>query len=63
MIDWWTQLTPELKVFYGIGMLSLMLVIVLTNWIGALIYFFVRRSERKRALDPRFVSQRSGPLP
>lgn len=25
-----------------------MLVIVLTNWIGALIYFFVRRPERKR---------------
>lgn len=24
------------------------LVIVLTNWIGALIYFFVRRPERKR---------------
>jgi hypothetical protein len=63
MIDWWTQLTPELKVFYGIGMLSLMLVIVLTNWIGTLIYFFVRRPERKRALDPRFVSQGSGPLP
>ena len=25
------------------------LVIVLTNWIGALIYFFVRRPERKRS--------------
>jgi len=24
------------------------LVIVLTNWIGALIYFFVRRGERRR---------------
>lgn len=28
MIDWWTQLTPELKVFYGIGMISLMVVII-----------------------------------
>lgn len=28
MIDWWTTLTPELKVFYGIGMISLMVVIV-----------------------------------
>jgi len=28
MIDWWTLLTPELKVFYGIGMISLMVVIV-----------------------------------
>ena len=26
------------------------LVIVLTNWIGALIYFFVRRPERRRNL-------------
>ncbi len=26
------------------------LVLVLTNWIGALIYFFVRRSERRRAV-------------
>lgn len=25
------------------------LVIILTNWIGALIYFFVRRPERKRS--------------
>ncbi len=28
MIDWWTNLTPELKVFYGIGMISLMVVVV-----------------------------------
>lgn len=28
MIDWWTNLTPELKVFYGIGMISLMVVII-----------------------------------
>ncbi len=27
MIDWWTTLTPELKVFYGIGMISLVVVI------------------------------------
>jgi len=27
------------------------LVIVLTNWIGALIYFFVRRGERRRLLS------------
>ena len=26
------------------------LVIILTNWIGALIYFFIRRNERKREL-------------
>lgn len=26
------------------------LVIVLTNWIGALIYFFVRRPQRKREI-------------
>jgi len=31
------------------------LVIVLTNWIGALIYFFVRRPERKRALKVPLV--------
>ncbi|HBR92698.1 MAG TPA: hypothetical protein DEA90_00860 [Opitutae bacterium] len=29
------------------------LVIILTNWIGALIYFFVRRPERKRNQSPR----------
>jgi membrane protein implicated in regulation of membrane protease activity len=28
MIDWWTTLTPELKVFYGIGILSLMVVLI-----------------------------------
>ena len=28
------------------------LVIILTNWIGALIYFFVRRPERKRIQPP-----------
>lgn len=28
MIDWWTTLTPELKVFYGIGMISLMVVVI-----------------------------------
>ena len=32
------------------------LVIVLTNWIGALIYFFVRRPERKRALQVPLVN-------
>lgn len=31
------------------------LVIVLTNWIGALIYFFVRRPERKRTLSASLV--------
>ncbi|CAA6676737.1 MULTISPECIES: PLD nuclease N-terminal domain-containing protein [unclassified Lentimonas] len=34
----------------GNDKLTWMLVIVLTNWIGALIYFFVRRPERKRLL-------------
>ena len=29
------------------------LVIILTNWIGALIYFFVRRPERKRTQPPK----------
>jgi hypothetical protein len=28
MIDWWANLTSELKVFYGIGMISLMVVVV-----------------------------------
>ena len=32
------------------------LVIVLTNWIGALIYFFVRRPERKRMLKVSLVN-------
>ena len=32
------------------------LVIVLTNWIGALIYFFVRRPERKRELQVPLVN-------
>ena len=32
----------------GNDKLTWMLVIVLTNWIGALIYFIVRRSERRR---------------
>jgi hypothetical protein len=35
------------------------LVIVLTNWIGALIYFFVRRGER-RLLSRRHGSRRHG---
>lgn len=30
------------------------LVIILTNWIGALIYFFVRRPERKRKQFQKF---------
>ncbi|WP_345785353.1 PLD nuclease N-terminal domain-containing protein [Thalassobacterium sedimentorum] len=29
------------------------LVIVFTNWIGALIYFLVRRGERRRLADSR----------
>jgi membrane protein implicated in regulation of membrane protease activity len=28
MTDWWHALTPELKVFYGIGLISLMVVVV-----------------------------------
>lgn len=30
MIDWWTNLTPELKVFYGIGILALLVVALQT---------------------------------
>jgi len=40
----------------GNDKLSWGLVIVLTNWIGALIYFFVRRPERKRALQVPLVN-------
>ena len=28
MTDWWNNLTPELSVFYGIGLISLLVVIV-----------------------------------
>lgn len=49
-VFWIWMLVDCLKYESSVGNEKLVwaLVIVLTNWIGALIYFFVRRAERRR---------------